>query len=134
VTPSQSIDKIIARHADWRGRAMTEVRRVIHDAVPDVTEDLKWMGTPTFSKDGIVCICNPFKDFVKVTFMNGAKLGMDNLFNAELEGGKWRAIKIFQDDEVNAGALKKLLRTAVAFNAAQTTKKPVKTAKKKVKR
>jgi hypothetical protein len=61
------------------------------------------MGTPTWSHNGILCICNAFKDMVKVTFINGAKLGdVDGLFNAELGGNKWRAIKLFQGDKVNA--------------------------------
>ncbi len=119
MNPSQNIDKAIARHPDWRGRAMAEVRRIIREAVPDVTEEWKWKGTPTWSHDGILCICNAFKDMVKVTFINGAKLAdADGVFNAELGGNKWRAIKIFEGDEVNASGLKKLLRAAVAFNAA----------------
>src|SRR5512142_3406558 len=110
---SKVIDKVIARNGDWRTVTMTEVRRIIRDTVPDVTEEVKWMGTPTWSKDGILCICNPFKDFVKVTFYSGAQLEMDKLFNAELEGKKWRAIKIYEGDKVNAAGLKKLLVAAV---------------------
>ena len=92
--------------------------------VPDVTEEWKWMGTPTWSHNGILCICNPFKDMVKVTFLNGAQLeDVDGVFNAELNGNKWRAIKLFQGDKVNARGLKKLLRAAVAFNAARSKPK-----------
>jgi len=99
---------------------MGEVRRIIREAVPEVTEELKWMGTPTWSHNGILCICNSFKDMVKVTFINGAKLGdMDGLFNAELGGAKWRAIKYFEGYKVNARGLKKLLLAAVAFNAVK---------------
>ena len=99
---------------------MAEVRRIIRATVPDVTEEWKWMGTPTWSHNGILCICNAFKDMVKVTFINGAKLAdVDGVFNAELGGTKWRAIKIFQGDKVNASGLKKLLLAAVAFNAAK---------------
>jgi hypothetical protein len=99
---------------------MAEVRRIIRETVPDVTEEWKWMGTPTWSHNGILCICNAFKDMVKVTFINGANLGdVDGLFNAELGGNKWRAIKIFQGDKVNASGLKKGLLAAVAFNAAK---------------
>ncbi len=114
---SRVIDKQIAKHPDWRGERMAEIRRIIHETVPDVTEEVKWMGTPTWSHNGILCICNPFKDFVKVTFYNGAQLKMDKLFNAELEGNKWRAIKIYEGDKVNAAGLKKLLLAAVALNA-----------------
>jgi hypothetical protein len=131
LNPSELIDKAIARHPDWRGETMGKVRRVIREAVPDVTEEWKWMGTPTWSHDGILCICNAFKDTVKVTFINGAQLGdMGGLFNAELEGNKWRAIKYFEGDKVNASGLKKALLAAVAFNAAKGKSK-AKTAKGK---
>lgn len=124
MTPSELIDKEIADHPDWRGRTMADVRRVIRETVPDVTEEWKWMGTPTWSRNGILCICNAFKDMVKVTFLHGAKLeDVDGVFNAELGGNKWRAIKIFQGDKVNASGLKKLLLAAVAFNAAKGTGK-----------
>jgi hypothetical protein len=120
MNPSELIDKEIADHPDWRGQTMAEIRRIIRETVPDVTEEWKWMGTPTWSHNGILCICNAFKDMVKVTFINGAKLeDVDGLFNAELGGNKWRAIKIFQGDKVNASGLKKLLLAAVAFNAAK---------------
>ena len=131
MNPSELIDKEIAAHPDWRGQTMAEIRRIIRETVPDVTEEWKWMGTPTWSHNGILCICNAFKDMVKVTFINGAQLGdVDGLFNAELGGNKWRAIKLFQGDKVNASGLKKLLLTAVAFNATKGKKKPA-TAKKK---
>ena len=117
---SEHIDKEIADHPDWRGQTMAEVRRIIRKTVPDVTEEWKWMGTPTWSHNGILCICNIFKDMVKVTFINGANLkNVDGLFNAELAGNKWRAIKFFEGDKVNAAAMKKLLLAAVAFNAAK---------------
>jgi len=81
---SEHIDKEIARHPDWRGQTMAEMRRIIRATVPDVTEELKWMGTPTWSHDGILCICNAFKDTVKVTFINGAKLrDVDSVFNVD---------------------------------------------------
>jgi hypothetical protein len=128
---SRVIDKQIAKHPDWRGERMAEIRRIIRETVPDVTEEVKWMGTPTWSHNGILCICNPFKDFVKVTFYSGAQLKMDKLFNAELEGNKWRAIKIYEGDEVNAAGLKKLLLAAVKLNSSKP--KP-KTAAKKSKR
>jgi hypothetical protein len=120
MNPSEHIDREIATHPDWRGQTMAEVRRLIHEAVPDVTEEWKWMGTPTWSHDGILCICNAFKNMVKVTFINGAQLrDVDGVFNAELGGNKWRAIKIFQGDKVKARGLKKLLLAAVAFNTAK---------------
>ena len=116
---SEIIDRVIAKTPDWRGQTMAEVRRIIRETVPDVTEELKWKGTPTWSHNGILCICKAFKDMVKVTFLNGAKLGMDGLFNAELDGAQWRAIKYFEGDKVDASGLKKLLLAAVALNAAK---------------
>ena len=118
--PSELIDREIADHPDWRGQTMAEIRRIIREAVPDVTEEWKWRGTPTWSHNGILCICNAFKSMVKVTFLNGAKLrDTDGVFNAELGGNQWRAIKIFEGDKVNASGLKKLLVAAVALNAAK---------------
>jgi hypothetical protein len=144
MNPSQYIDRVIARHADWRGQTMGEVRRIIRESVPDMTEELKWMGTPTWSHDGVLCICKPFKNMVKVTFLNGAQLeDVDGVFNAELDGTKWRAIKFFEGDRVNPSGLKKLLLAAVAFNAAKGKPKttpaavkanPVKSARKAPKR
>lgn len=134
---SQLIDKEIADHPDWRGQMMADVRRIIRETVPDVIEEWKWMGTPTWSHNGILCICNAFKDMVKVTFINGAKLvDVDGVFNAELGGNKWRAIKLFQGDKVNAKGLKKLLLAAVELNAAATrtrkTKKGASSAPKAI--
>ncbi|TMQ05054.1 MAG: DUF1801 domain-containing protein [Deltaproteobacteria bacterium] len=122
MNPSELIDKAIADHPDWRGQTMAEIRRIIRETIPDVTEEWKWRGTPTWSRDGILCICNAFKNMVKVTFLNGAKLeDVDGVFNAELGGNQWRAIKLFQGDKVHARGLKKLLLAAVALNAARTT-------------
>jgi hypothetical protein len=120
MNPTLLIDKEIARYPDWRGQTMAEVRRIIRETVPDVTEEWKWMGTPTWSHNGILCICNVFKGFVKVTFIAGAQLGpIKGLFNAELEGNKWRAIKHFEGDQVNEARLKKALLAAVALNASK---------------
>jgi hypothetical protein len=135
VNPTQLIDKEIASLPDWRGQTMAEVRRVIRATVPDVTEEWKWMGTPTWSHNGILCICNAFKEMVKVTFINGAKLqDPDGVFNAELTGNKWRAIKLFEGDKVNARGLKKLLLAAVELNAAKGKSKPDAAIKKKKKK
>src|SRR4026209_2602615 len=124
MNPSQHIDKEITRYPDGRGQRRAEVRRIVREAVPDVTEEWKWMGTPTWSHNGILCICNAFKNMVKVTFINGAQLeDVDGVFNAELGGNRWRAIKIFEGDKINASGLKKLLPAAVAWNAAKGTRK-----------
>ena len=127
MNPSEHIDREIANHPDWRGQAMAEIRRIVRKTVPDVTEEWKWMGTPTWSHNGILCICNAFKNMVKVTFINGALLpDVDGVFNAELGGSRWRAIKIFEGDKINARGLKKLLLAAVSFNAdkGKARKKP----------
>jgi hypothetical protein len=93
MNPSALIDKAIADHADWRGQTMADIRRVIRETVPDVTEEWKWMGTPTWSHNGILCICNAFKDMVKVTFINGAQLGdVKGVFNAELHKERRRGV------------------------------------------
>ena len=117
---SELIDRRIAKYPDWRGQTMAEIRGIVRETVPDVTEELKWRGAPTWSHNGILCICTVFKDFVKVTFLNGAHLkDVDGVFNAELGGSKWRAIKIFKSDKVNASGLKTLLLAAVEFNDAR---------------
>jgi hypothetical protein len=125
MNPTEHIDRYIARHADWRGDTVAQVRRVVRAAVPDVTEEWKWMGTPTWSRNGILCICNAFKDMVKVTFIDGAKLeDPTGVFNAELGGNRWRAIKLFQGDRVNEAGLTTLLLAAVALNESKTPRKP----------
>jgi hypothetical protein len=131
---SQYIDKQIALHPDWRGQTLADVRRIIHETVPDVKEELKWIGTPTWSHNGILCIGKIFKNMVKVTFLNGAELEMDGLFNAELDGSQWRAIKYFEGDKVDASGLKKLLLAAAAFNAVEGKRKAKSSAAKKPRR
>jgi hypothetical protein len=117
---SQLIDGLVASLTDWRGAALADVRRIIHDADPEITEELKWMGTPVWSHDGIVCLAKAFKDKVKVTFNQGAHLAdPDKLFNSELEGKQWRAIDIHKDDKIDENSLKMLIRSAVDYNAAK---------------
>ena len=135
MTPSQKIDKKIANLADWRGKVLAAVRKAILAADPGIIEDWKWMGSPVWSKDGIIAVGNAHKDKVKLTFAHGAKIDdPDKLFNAGLGGGTWRAIDMHEGDMINAAALKNLIRTAIAFNAAKTkTKSPTAKAKKVVK-
>ena len=123
-SPSQIIDKqIAAALKDWRGEALAKLRKIIHDADPDIVEELKWKGTPVFSHDGVVCLFKPFKDKVKLTFSEGAPLpDPEKLFNSMLEGNKWRAIDFFEGDEIKERALKELIRKAVAQNVRR--KKP----------
>ena len=125
---SQIIDKQIAAVKDWRGETMAKLRKIIHDADPDIVEELKWKGTPVFSHDGVVCLFKPFKDKVKLTFSEGAPLpDPEKLFNSMLEGNKWRAIDFFKGDEIKEHALKELVRKAVAQNVGR--KKAIRTKK-----
>ncbi len=123
---SELIDDLVANLADWRGTMFANIRRIIHDADPEIMEEWKWMGTPVWSHDGIVCVANAFKDKVKLTFYQGAHLAdPDKLFNNELEGKQWRSIDIHKDDKVNESSLKTLIKSAVDHNRAK-----VKTANK----
>ncbi|HVK50826.1 MAG TPA: DUF1801 domain-containing protein [Pseudoxanthomonas sp.] len=124
---SRLIDARIDELRDWRGDALSRVRKAIHDAVPNVVEEWKWRGTPVWSSDGILCTGETYKDKVKLTFAHGAALkDPAKLFNSSLEGNTRRAIDIHQTDVFNGKALQALIREAAAFNAA---KKKAKTAK-----
>ncbi|MHB8084441.1 MAG: DUF1801 domain-containing protein [Dehalococcoidia bacterium] len=117
---SQHIDDLVANLTDWRGTTFANVRRIIHDADPEITEEWKWMGAPVWSHDGIVCVANAFKDKVKLTFYQGAHLAdADKLFNNGLEGKQWRTIDIYKDDKINESSLKMLIRSAVDYNNAK---------------
>ena len=114
---SQRIDEAFAALRDWRGERLAEIRKLIHEVDPDVVEDWKWMGTPVWSHEGMYVLANPHKGKVKITFFHGAALpDPKKLFNAGLDGNKWRAIDIFEDDKLDKAALKALLREAVAYN------------------
>ncbi|AKG53372.1 hypothetical protein DGWBC_0696 [Dehalogenimonas sp. WBC-2] len=114
------IDDIIANLADWRGIMFASIRRIIHDADSEIIEELKWMGTPVWSHNGIVCLAKAFKDKVKITFPNGASLSDPNkIFNAELGGKQWRAIDIYKDDKINENSLKMLIQSTVNYNSAK---------------
>jgi hypothetical protein len=121
--PSKQIDKLIAGTPDWRGETMTRLRKIIHDADPDVVEEWKWMGTPAFYHDGLLLIFNAHKDKVKLTFSQGASLpNKAKLFNAGLKGNRWRAIDFLEGEKVNERPLKALVRAAVAHNTAKKKK------------
>src|ERR1700691_4221248 len=116
---SAIIDAKIKELADWRGKTLAKVREVIHAADPEIIEEWKWMGSPCWSHDGLICVGNAHKDKVKVTFAQGASLpDPDQLFNAGLEGNKWRAIDLYQGDKINERALKNMIRAGVAHNRA----------------
>lgn len=115
---SERIDRMIAELADWRGAMLAEIRRLIREVDPDVIEDWKWMGTPVWSHEGMYALANPHKDKVKITFHHGAQLrDPKKLFNAGLDGNKWRAIDLREGDKIDKAALKALLREAIAYNA-----------------
>lgn len=108
----------LAALADWRGETLRRVRALIHEALPDVSETLKWRGTPVWEHGGILCTGETYKDKVKLTFAKGAALDDPaGLFNASLEGNARRAIDLFEGDALNAKAFKALIKAAAAANA-----------------
>ena len=127
---SANIDQRIAELADWRGETLSRVRSLIRAADPDVVEEWKWMGTPVWSHDGIICTGESYKSVVKLTFAKGASLDdPKKLFNSSLEGNTRRAIDIREGEKIDADAFKALIREAVALNASKAnTKRPRKRA------
>ncbi len=114
---SRLIDQRIKELGDWRGKMLAKVRGIIHKADPEIVEEWKWMGTPTWSHGGIVCTGETYKSVVKMTFARGAALtDPSGLFNSSLDGNVRRAIDIHEGDKVNEAALKDLIRAAVALN------------------
>ncbi|MGC4092697.1 MAG: DUF1801 domain-containing protein [Polyangiaceae bacterium] len=128
---SELISKRIADLGDWRGELLGRLRALIKEADPDIVEEWKWMGTPIFSHDGIVCTGETYKSVVKMTFAKGATLkDPSSLFNSSLDGNVRRAIDIHEGEKLNVSALKALIREAVALNVAskQGKKAPAKKA------
>ena len=124
---SQMISQRIVDLGDWRGEMLARVRALIKQAVPGVVEEWKWMGTPVWSSDGIICTGEAYKSVVKLTFAKGASLkDPSRLFNSSLEGNVRRAIDIREGEKINERALQALVRDAAALNAAKknATKKP----------
>jgi hypothetical protein len=125
MTPSEQIDQLIAKLTDWRGKTLAGIRKSILAADPEISEEWKWMGSPVWSRDGIIAVGNAHKEKVKLTFAQGAKIAdPDKLFNAGLEGSTWRAIDLFEGDKINADALQRLIRAAIDFNQARNKKAP----------
>src|SRR5579864_7471133 len=121
---SAIIDAKIRELRDWRGKMLAKVREIIHEADPEVVEEWKWMGSPVWSRDGIIAVGNGHKDKVKLTFAQGAKLpDPDKVFNAGLTGNLWRAIDLFEGDKINERALRNLVRAAVEYNQLKLKKK-----------
>ena len=122
---SEFIDAKLAALGDWRGSALGTVRGLIKEAAPDVIEEVKWMGTPVWSLNGIICTGEIYKAKVKLTFAKGAALSDPaKLFNSSLDGNVRRAIDIHEGEHVNAVDFKELVRAAVAHNAAAKKHKP----------
>jgi len=120
---AELISQRIAELGDWRGKTLARMRKLIHEADPDVVEEWKWMGTPVWSHDGNVCTGEAYRNWVKLTFAKGASLeDPAQLFNASLDGKVRRAIDIREGEQVDAAAFKALFRQAVALNAAGKAK------------
>jgi hypothetical protein len=123
------ISKRIAELGDWRGGTLRRMRKLIKEADPDVVEEWKWMGTPVWSHDGIICTGESYKNVVKLTFAKGASLkDPARLFNSSLDGNARRAIDIHEGEEVDESAFKALVRQAAALNSSGKSK-PSKKAK-----
>jgi hypothetical protein len=123
MNPSKQIDELIAEIADWRGKTFATVRKTILAADPKIVEEFKWMGSPLWSRDGMIAVANAFKNKVNVTFAYGAKLpDPDKLFNSGFGGNTRRAIDYFEGDKVNERALKALVRAAIDFNQTNLKK------------
>ena len=124
MTPSERIDQLIAGLTDWRGKTFASVRKSILAADREIIEEWKWMGSPVWSRDGMIAVANAHKDKVKLTFAYGASLpDPDKLFNAGLEGNARRAIDYLEGDRVNERALKNLVRAAIDYNQSKLKKK-----------
>jgi len=121
---TERIDQLIAGLDDWRGRMLARVRKSILSADSEIIEEWKWMGSPVWSRDGMIAVGNAHKDKVKLTFSHGAALpDPDKLFNAGLDGKVWRAIDLFEGDKIDERALKTLVRAAIDYNRARVKKK-----------
>jgi hypothetical protein len=124
---SDLIDRKIAELGDWRGETLARMRKLIRDADPSVVEEWKWMGTPVWSHDGIICTGESYKSVVKLTFAKGASLAdTSKLFNSSLDGNVRRAIDIHEGEKVDATAFKALIRAAVTLNSSSAKAKKTK--------
>jgi len=124
MNPSERIDQLIAGLTDWRGKTLASIRKSILAADPEIIEEWKWMGSPVWSRDGIIAVGNAHKDKVKLTFAHGAQLpDPDKLFNAGLEGNAYRAIDLFEGDKIKERGLRTLVRAAIAYNQTKSKSK-----------
>jgi hypothetical protein len=124
MNPSERIDQLIEKLTDWRGKTLASLRKIILAADPEIIEEWKWMGSPVWSRDGMIAVGNAHKDKVKLTFSHGARLpDPDKLFNAGLGGNAWRAIDLHEGDKINERALKNLVRAAIEYNQSKLKRK-----------
>jgi len=124
MNPSERIDRLIAGLTDWRGKTFAGIRKSILEADREIIEEWKWMGSPVWSRDGMIAVANAHKGKVKLTFAHGASLpDPDKLFNAGLEGNARRAIDFLEGDRINPRALKNLVRAAIHYNQSRLKKK-----------
>ena len=120
----ERIDQLIAQTPGWRGKMLAAVRKSILSVDREIVEEWKWMGTPVWSRYGIIAVANPHKDKVKVTFHQGAHLAdPDKVFNAGLDGNQWRAIDLYEGDKLDVAAFKSLVRAAIEYNQSKGSKK-----------
>jgi hypothetical protein len=120
---SELISNRIAELGDWRGETLARMRKLIKEADPDVVEEWKWMGTPVWSHDGILCTGESYKKAVKLTFAKGASVkDPAGLFNSSLDGNVRRAIDIHEGEKIDASAFRALIREAVALNSSGRAK------------
>src|SRR5437899_4507947 len=134
-SPSRLIDARIKELDDWRGKTLSHVRALIKQADPEVVEEWKWRGVPVWSHDGLICTGETYKSVVKLTFPKGASLkDPSGLFNSSLEGNARRAIDFHEGDELDAAALKDLIRSAVEINVKGKSKPKLKAASKRQQR
>ena len=122
-TPSQLIDERIKELDDWRGTMLSKLRSLVKEADPDVVEEWKWRGVPTWYHDGMICTGETYKSIVKMTFAKGAALkDPSGLFNSSLEGNVRRAIDFHEGEKINERAFKALVRAAVTLNTSKVKK------------
>ena len=119
-SPSQLIEERIRELGDWRGKLLSRLRALVREADPDAVEEWKWRGVPVWSHDGMICTGETYKAIVKMTFAKGAHLeDPSHLFNSSLDGNTRRAIDFHEGEKINEGALKMLVRAAVALNRSR---------------
>jgi len=127
---SEGIDTMIARLGDWRGKTLASIRKSILETDTEIIEEWKWMGSPAWSRDGLIAVATILNAKVKLTFSNGANLAdPDKLFNVGFDGKVWRAIDLREGDKVNKRALKSLVSAAIDFNQSKSKKRRSKSKK-----